>query len=335
MKPDHFITHPRHAGLDEIKRVAPQLLPLWWGLQQSGYLDGWEKTCPTNEVLRALKDAARRAGLTKTGWRYVCRLSEHQVLALVVSNERNFVRLGGIEMINLLARTGESPPPSPVVIAQVASLLRETGSNGEGQKSSLVAFVRAALHVLKDWSGSNTAFIDELTFVSDWFRHEHLGEDAAPLKARGPSAEWAWFLDKAEIWHREGFNVPPRKRGIRWDSLLGPFQLYGYDVVPLVTVEQLYDEANEMEHCIITYEKRCVEGLSRVFSIREREHTRATFELALRYDRWELIQVRGLRNSRPHPACKVIAVETLVRYRAAAMKQEQSPRKSGQSNKTT
>ncbi len=323
MKPDHFSTHPRHQGLDEIGQVAPQLLPFWLGIHQSGHLDGGEKRYPTNEVLKALKDAARRAGLTKGGWSYLCRLDAQQVRRLVGDNERNFVRLGGIRVINLLARTGEPPPDSRVVIAQIISLLREVSANDDSQLSTLSAFVSAALRALKGWEGTKTEFTDELSFVSDWFRQEYLGEGRARPDAGRMSVEWSWFLGKAEVWHREGFGVPPRKRGIRWESLLGPFRLYGYDVIPLVTVGQLYDEANEMEHCIVTYEKRCLEGVSRVFSIRERDQTRATFELALRYDRWELIQVRGWRNSRPSPACKVIAVETLVRFRTAWVKHKQ------------
>lgn len=326
MKPDQFINHFRTEALPEIEQVAPQLQPLWRGLEQGGYLNDWRKQYPPHESLKALKAAARRIGITKAGWRYLCRLNKRQVRVLVGSNEQNFAcQSNRAWAINLLARTGEEPPSSPVVFARLFWLIFNAELWDEGVATSLRVFTRAALREVRNRVGQELAFARELSFVCDWFRYEYLErEDRARLDANQQAAEWSWFYRNAEEWHRQAFRAPPGKSGVRWESLLGPFRLYGYDVAPLLSVEDLYDEANAMEHCVITYEKYCVVGKSRIFSIRDRGRPLATFEISLRYGRWCLIQVRGWRNSTPSPILILIARETLARYRAAWLRHNQT-----------
>ena len=94
-----------------------------------------------------------------------------------------------------------------------------------------------------------------------WFRYEYLErEDRASLDANQQAAEWSWFYRNAEKWHCQAFRAPPGKSRVRWDSLLRAVPALRFPhVVPLLSVEDLYDEANAMEHCV-TYEKYCVVG---------------------------------------------------------------------------
>ena len=94
---------------------------------------------------------------------------------------------------------------------------------------------------------------------------------------------------------------------------------YDHEVVPLLTPCDLADEATDMTNCVRIYVRRCLTGISRIFSIRYRGDPLATFELVRRDDGWQIAQIRGRRNLPPRPLDRLIAEDTVRRYRRAEM----------------
>jgi hypothetical protein len=114
----------------------------------------------------------------------------------------------------------------------------------------------------------------------------------------------------------------------KWDSLLETFIFKGYEVVPLVTSLELFDEGKEMHHCVGDYSKQCLLGTSRIFSIRKEGMKVATAEIALdQFDpdfgynnkipknaTWSLQQVRGKCNDEVSKDITIVANQIATRY---------------------
>ncbi len=91
-----------------------------------------------------------------------------------------------------------------------------------------------------------------------------------------------------------------RKRNLRWESLIGPFEAGDYQVVPLTSSNELREEGELMSHCIgRRYHRWCHVGAVRVFSIRDLDGRRiATASLYFDFDlrRWRIEQCKGIGN---------------------------------------
>lgn len=91
-----------------------------------------------------------------------------------------------------------------------------------------------------------------------------------------------------------------RKRNLRWESLIGPFEAGDYQVVPLTSSNELREEGELMIHCVgRRYHRWCHNGAVRVFSIRDLDGRRiATASLYFDFDsrRWRIEQCKGIGN---------------------------------------
>jgi len=77
-------------------------------------------------------------------------------------------------------------------------------------------------------------------------------------------------------------------------------ELGGFEIVPLVTFEELIDEVTAMRNCLDTYARRLATGRCRLFGVRRRGAHVGTFEV----QRWpsgerRMAQFRGPGNSKP------------------------------------
>lgn len=92
-----------------------------------------------------------------------------------------------------------------------------------------------------------------------------------------------------------------RKRNLRWQSLIGPFEAGDYQVVPLISSNELREEGELMAHCVgLRYHRWCHVGAVRVFSIRDLDGRRvATASIYYDFDetRWRIEQCKGAGNS--------------------------------------
>lgn len=91
-----------------------------------------------------------------------------------------------------------------------------------------------------------------------------------------------------------------RKRNLRWESLIGPFEAGDYQVVPLTSFNELREEGELMNHCVgRRYHRWCHDGAVRVFSIRDLDGRRvATASIYFDFDemRWRFEQCKGIGN---------------------------------------
>lgn len=105
---------------------------------------------------------------------------------------------------------------------------------------------------------------------------------------------------RSEAVNENTLSGAKRKRNRGWQSLLGAYEAGDFQIVPLITTEDLRTEGYLMNHCVgRTYPRWCKEGFIRVFSIRNLVGCRlATASLVFDYaeDRWRLEQCKGFGN---------------------------------------
>jgi hypothetical protein len=111
-----------------------------------------------------------------------------------------------------------------------------------------------------------------------------------------------------------------------------------YKIVPLTTPQQLLEESKAMRHCVVTYIENCIEGGTRIFSVRDAGSNLrfATAELSCQAGQWKLVQLKGGSNRelmhRLHVAGDPLAIdiEALVNwYNEYSLKQLENQRSEG------
>lgn len=90
-----------------------------------------------------------------------------------------------------------------------------------------------------------------------------------------------------------------KKRNRRWISAIDQVEIGPFLFVPLTCTRDLKEEGYAMEHCVGTYAQECRWGWLRVFSVCDALGGKrlATMSLMMEDDRWNIEQIRGLRNS--------------------------------------
>lgn len=95
-------------------------------------------------------------------------------------------------------------------------------------------------------------------------------------------------------------KIKRRKRNLRWESLIGPFEAGNYSIVPLACSNDLREEADFMNHCVNRrYPSWCHVGAVRIFSIRDLDGRRlATSSIYFDFDLmlWRFEQCKGYGN---------------------------------------
>lgn len=147
--------------------------------------------------------------------------------------------------------------------------------------------------------------IDQFEFFStaDWFIH------AKPiLNKQQIKSGWKYIDKQVTKWH-DNFTAfeyekpdytewfcPIMVNYENWQKML-PENLK-YKLIPLTNSYALYEETKAMEHCVVTYDCQCIEGDSRVFSVRKIASGKrvATAEIRKVANRWQLGQLKGKNN---------------------------------------
>jgi len=114
-----------------------------------------------------------------------------------------------------------------------------------------------------------------ITRLADWYEFEG--------RRRGlpdKNSTWASLKRRAAQWHREIWQrLMAESENSAWESLLGPLEISGIKIKPLVTGLDLYNEGREMRHCVVSYAPRCVNEGHRVFSLTGPDGRRSTLSL--------------------------------------------------------
>lgn len=135
--------------------------------------------------------------------------------------------------------------------------------------------------------------------------------------ARMRDASWATWMRAQREWHetlraRQDEFYAARRQQTRlesWESKLTHIESDDLVAVALTTGLALEEEGREMHHCVEGYQNKCLIGMSRIFSIRDKKGERvSTLEIAPppsddlvpgmdpRAGRWIAVQNRGVCN---------------------------------------
>ena len=147
------------------------------------------------------------------------------------------------------------------------------------------------------------AFImDEVRLVTCWLSEKRLLQDRALMKA-----SWQTLLGRAKAALTPPAAVPPptttQPAACEWDPYVRRIEWGGYVFVALTSTAELKEEGEAMQHCVGDYDEKCLDGVTRVYSVRERKSGMRVATCALECsaddDRitWEHDQVKGVRNA--------------------------------------
>jgi hypothetical protein len=93
-------------------------------------------------------------------------------------------------------------------------------------------------------------------------------------------------------------STPSRKLRHRWACPVLAQEIGDFFVVPLASLKELASEGRRMQHCVASYETRCVNGMYQVFSIRDLHGNRiATLGLTYGSTGWKVDQCLGISNT--------------------------------------
>jgi len=151
--------------------------------------------------------------------------------------------------------------------------------------------------------------VDELPVlepVLDWFLATKPAFDKNQQKQG-----WPYLEKQSAVWHgqnpaRNLYDVIASDN-LSWDCILAEYLAQGfkvfpasghYKIVPLTTARLLFDESDAMHHCVFTYVEYCMDGSTRIFSVRLAQSNKrfATAELNRSVGGWKLIQLKGKSN---------------------------------------
>lgn len=295
-------------------------------------MDGWKELVDyTNEplkcdnIVRMVKDYFDQHKLSSRGWKYLITMSPHHA--------RRFVRVSNrfgdlIDYLDLMASTGCRLRYS-MIVPILMDIMQYRRADGRSDRGSLSALLRSACEAMQKKRGVKNWYNQEYSLVWDWWRQTWPVTDSNQRRIG-----WSWYMREQAAWHEE---VTRRKREAvakeYWESSLPTQEINGYEVVPLTTSLDLFDEGKDMHHCVGSYANRCKMNESRIFSIRKDGEKVATMELSnlAGWDyasrkkhtdgkKWNLAQVRGHCNKEADKTTRSVAEEVVKRYNDAEEK---------------
>ena len=159
----------------------------------------------------------------------------------------------------------------------------------------------------------------QLRRVADTLRH-HM-EQELPW---GPTG-WGEMVRRSDRWHvanaaaRMRRYRTPEEAAITWESALGRAERGQLAVVPVTSMKELDDLAEQLENCLSTYWKDCSDGRARIFAIEDEDgRTAGAFELRKTSNGWTVGQVEGPKGKRSSNEDALIAAqETREDYETA------------------
>ena len=269
-------------------------------------------------------------GLTEAGWRVLTRMGAGGVFPWRSTDAGKF------ELLNLLGSAGPVKVPATLLRwyrnCRIQHLL--TGGyqfsafgaqtpDARFPRSVAERILRLALEqslVAKKRHRLNRFIAEELSLVEDAL----LADGATVNLPRQLS--WGWLMRYQAAWHElQHAEMLTAQQGIQWDSALAEFTHGKFQVVPLTDAAVLYEEGKLMRHCVSSYSEGCLDGASRIFSVRQSGLTRpvATLELrrskgraasGARQEVWRLGQVKGFANSKVSKQIQQLAALVARRY---------------------
>ena len=281
------------------------------------YNRGIESYKHPGQAVAAVRDDLQRAGVNPSSWKSILRLSQHAVDTITKQPiKRNHIAV----IFNSIAKYQVQDPSDE----QIGSAKRVLGlSPSQIRKNDRDQWERVTALILRhDGSGDQRENEQQ---IADYVRSQ-----TDQVHGGGPiaSTTWGGLVKASDQWHRYRVHVAMRQRIERemarnngkiraWNSLIPAQEIASMKVSPLTSVLDLYQEGQEMQHCVGSYGDHCQSGRSRIFSIRGGNGVRATVDLRRDTGKWIPVQVRGVLNAKVSSEVAGIAEEIAKLYQGA------------------
>lgn len=278
-------------------------------------------------IIKGVKEKLMSFGLTNKGWRYLIKLSPRYSYRFLLGRR---IKQDFVPLINWFAEIDVVPR-----YTLIKPILRQT--QHLHRSPSLTSLMRSGLKHAQKIKGVQSFYDNQFQLVLDWFLRsaegvgnrilpeeldedfhdgeERIFENSVKLDHNQLKANWSWFMRQQEDWHRTVAEKQKAKLAQQfWTSRIQAVKIKGYDVVPLNSAYDLIDEGKDMHHCVGSYVNSCVNGRSRIFSIRKNNVKKATLEINTFSNKWEVNQIRGACNAEVSDELKKIAQQVVKLY---------------------
>lgn len=238
---------------------------------------------------------------SSAGWRWLANAKISVVARWLDSEATSGSRRADPDIIEIFAHANiNANVPTHVwkYLLQEQRYFLRTDHNLEQLGRIFRAFVLESKHIwkeqgfgaLKTWLGR-----DELRTIADWFNAEG---SAAGLPVK--NAGWRSIERANREWHERRANQYALERGedVAWESLVGEATFDGVKCYPLSSRHALLKEGYVQRHCVASYDRQCMEGTYRVFSLEDPDGNRSTLGIVFSsHDRaWKVDQHFGKCN---------------------------------------
>ncbi|WP_299121473.1 PcfJ domain-containing protein [uncultured Winogradskyella sp.] len=173
--------------------------------------------------------------------------------------------------------------PSFLSVNEALRYAQAVGFGASTKTAKMLAFSRLSIiredqedfwaSVIMFFSKEEDLNVNELDGIVDYLSYKYREDSSFSMKSRTLKA----LLNQTQEWHR---NVYLKEKGdtFSWNSS-GIKPLYFEEIVDnkkvvykteeLLSSAELYDEGNEMQHCVSEYDDDCDEGRCSIFSLRQ------------------------------------------------------------------
>ena len=237
----------------------------------------YARRCQLKGGASELTAHAIRGRFTPAAWRVLCRSSRESFIPILRNRRLAFDSL--IHYAQSLVEHGFQAAPEPELLGYFiqSSYLFFDRMPGVPNKADEMTLLRLATRC----GGVSRAQLRRVGEWLDW------GQGSVTTHMT-----WRAVLRRADEWYRRQQAVIEQARTSRtsaqapqsWDFACGPVAWEGYDIIPLASEIELWDEGHAMSSCLYKLRALCKRSTepSRFFSVRKNGLRCATLELVQR-----------------------------------------------------
>ena len=275
----------------KLERECPVLLPLYGAMVAAGH------GADDPEPVRAVRQYLQSKKISGKTWRLLVKAGTRFFLPV-----RTFYKgdpaNAMVDYLQLVQALGVPVEPDATLVWYVLARYANSGN----RRRSYMAPAPAAINRYAQVAQAYMAMPDrqqhrhKLEAVLEWIAVAGSRTDK-PQRRAG----WRWMVRKTELWilMRE---LQLKSKTTSWPVPFQSANVGSYEVRPLSTPYELWDEARGMHHCVDTYTAQCQNGESMILSIRKDGRRVATARFVRQESRWAFAQLRGFANSDPYPS---------------------------------
>lgn len=254
---------------------------------------------------RRLKAMLRGMGLSRAGWRLLCRHGPRAYAAVSKGlKAADHIARAAVATLNLIAACQRPGLPPVELMGLLAEIEDQNLTNELLVPMPLLRAAWDAARALPTRHARRGFAAGAFARAVNWWR---LHSDCPRVPA---GCTWSWFEARTRAWEARE-RVRHAGEDAAWATLVPAFDHGGVRVVPLGSWVELWDEGLAMCHCTGSayYAASCIKGTLRIYSLRDARSGRRLATAACHRkpgDAWSQGQVSGFAN-RPVTRADVIA----------------------------